>query len=914
MTAVLLDRRSERELLNGLLEGVRTGQSRALVVRGDAGVGKTTLLEYLLGRSADCRVVRATGVQAEMELAFAGLHQVCAPMLDQLAFLPDAQQEAVSTAFGLSAGNPPDRFLVGMAVLGLFAEAARERPLVCVVDDAQWLDRASAQVLGFVARRLLAESVAIVFAVRESTTGRERSEVPELDGLAEVLVTGLPDEDARALLLSEHRGPVDERVLERVLAETQGNPLALLELPRGFTPTELAGGFGLSGRGRLPRQIEKSYRRQIAALPVETRQLLLVAAAEPVGDPVLMWRAGYRLGIGVEAAAPAEAAGLVDFSDRVRFRHPLVRSAIYCAAPPESRRATHLALAQVTDPDADPDRRAWHNAQAAAEPDEEVALELERSAGRAQARGGLAAAAAFLERATELTPDPRRRGQRALAAAQAKHLAGLPDSSLRLLSVAKASSLAELQRAQVDLLHARIAFTMNRGGEVSSLLLKAAAQLEPLDLRLARDTYLDASMAAWFAAHLASGGDMREVGEAVRNAPAPPRPSTTDLLLDALALRFTEGYVAAAPSLKRALRVFRDRGPSGEEGLSVPWFTYIAVAALLADDDTYDVLSRRYLQLARDAGALALLPLALTARISWHTFAGELNAAASLLEEQKVVLGETVLPVASYGTMLLPAWQGREAETFELIEAAFEENTRRGEGTGVICCGWMKALLCNGVGKYDEALTAARQATDPPVEIGMPTWASLVELVTAAVRVRQPALAAQAFQRLTLLTRACGTDWALGMEARCRGLLSGGQAAESAYREAIERLGRTGIRGELARAHLVYGEWLRRERRRSDAHEQLRAAHEMFSEMGAEGFARRTARELGATGATARKRNVETSNELTAQEMQIVRLVREGLSNPEIASRLFLSPRTIEWHMSRIFAKLNITSRRHLRR
>ena len=883
-------------------------------MRGDAGVGKTTLLEYLLGRSSGCRVLRATGVQAEMELAFAGLHQVCAPMLDQLAFLPDAQQGAVNTAFGLSVGSPPDRFLVGMAVLGLFAEAARERPLVCVVDDAQWLDRASAQVLGFVARRLLAESVAIVFAVRESTTGRERSEVPELDGLAEVLVSGLPDDDARALLLSEHRGPVDERVLERVLAETQGNPLALLELPRGFTPTELAGGFGLLGRG-LPRRIEESYRRQIATLPVETRQLLLVAAAEPVGDPVLVWRAGERLGIGIEAAAPAEVAGLVDFSDRVRFRHPLVRSAIYRAASPESRRATHWALAQVTDPDADPDRRAWHNAQAAAEPDEDVAFELERSAGRAQARGGLAAAAAFLERATELTPDPRRRGQRALAAAQAKHLAGLPDSSLRLLSLAKASPLAELQRAQVDLLRARIAFTMNRGGEVSSLLLKAAAQLEPLDLRLARDTYLDASMAAWFAAHLASGGDMREVGEAVRNAPVPPRPSTGDLLLDALALRFTEGYAAAAPDLKRALRVFRDRGPSGEEGLSVPWFTYIAVAALLADDETYDALSRRYLQLARDAGALALLPLALTARICWHTFAGELNTAASLLEEQKVVLGETVLPVASYGTMLLPAWQGREAETVELIEAAFEENTRRGEGTGVICCGWMKALLCNGVGRYDEALTAARQATDPPVEIGMPTWASLVELVTAAVRVRQPALAAQAFQRLTPLTHASGTDWALGMEARCLGLLSDGQTAENAYREAIERLSRTSIRGELARAHLVYGEWLRRERRRLDAHEQLRAAHEMFSEMGAEGFARRTARELGATGATARKRNVETAcNELTAQEMQIVRLAREGLSNPEIGSRLFLSPRTIEWHMSRIFAKLNITSRRQLRR
>ncbi|GAA1236571.1 helix-turn-helix transcriptional regulator [Pseudonocardia alaniniphila] len=913
MTALLLDRRSECQLLDRLLEDVRTGRSRAVVVRGEAGVGKTTLLAYLLGRAAGCRVARATGVQAEVELAFAGLHQVCAPMLVRLGGLPEAQQEALSRAFGLRTGNPPNRFAVGLAVLGLFAEVARERPLVCVVDDAQWLDRASAQVLAFVARRLQAESVAIVFAVRDSISGEESVEEPELAGLPEVEVIGLPEDDARALLRFAHCGPVDERVREQVLAEAQGNPLALLELPRGFTPSELAGESRSPSRGKLSRQIEESYCRQIIALPAETRELLLVAAAEPVGDPVLVWQAAERLGIAVDAAGPAEAVDLIHFGPRVRFRHPLVRSATYEMASSESRRRSHGALAQVTDPQADPDRRAWHNAKAVAGRDEDVAAELVHSAGRAQARGGVAAAAAFLERATHLSPDPARRGQRAMAAAQAKHLAGLPDSALGLLTLAEASPLTELERARADLLRAQIALTMNRGGDVPSLLLKAAARLEPLNMRQARDTYLDASMAAWFAAHLTGGAGMREVGEAVRNAPAPPHPSTADLLLDALALRFTDGYAAAAPDLKRALRAFRDRGPSEDERFSVVWFTYIAVAAALADDEIYEVLTRRFLELARDAGALALLPLALTSRIAWYVFTGKLDAAASLLEEQKAVMGTTIVPVASYGTMLLPAWRGLETGTFTLIEAESEENARRGEGTGVICCGWIKALLCNGLCMYDEALTAAQAATEPSVEIGMPTWASLVERVEAAVRVRQPDLATDAFRQLTPLTRAGGTDWALGLEARCRALIGDGPAAESAYCEAIERLGRTHIRGELARAHLVYGEWLRRERRRSDAHDQLRAAHEMFMEMGAEGFARRTARELGAIGVTARKRTVETTTELTTQETQIAHLVRQGLTNPEIAARLFLSPRTVEWHIRKIFSKLNITSRRQLR-
>ena len=905
---MLLDRRSERQLVDQLVDDVRAGESRALVVRGEAGVGKTALLEYLLARTSGCRVARASGVQAEQELAFAAMHQLCAPMLHRLEGLPGPQREALRKAFGLGAGDPPDRFLVGLAVLGLLAEAARERPLICVVDDAQWLDRASAQVLAFVARRLLAESVAIVFAVRDP------HEVPELSGLAEVLLTGLPDEDARALWVSAHRGPVDERVLERVVAETRGNPLAMLELPRAFTPMELASGFGVS-EATLPRRIEESFRRQVAPLPVETQRLLLVAAAEPVGDPLLVLRAAKWLGIRTQAVAPAEAAGLVEFGARVQFRHPLVRSAIYRAASPEERRSAHEALARVTDSAADPDRRAWHNAQAAAEPDENVAAELQRCAGRAQARGGLAAAASFLERATELTPDPARRGQRALAAAQARHQSGAPDAAERLLVVVEAGPLDESQRADADLLRARIAFTMNRGGDASSLLLKAADQLQQLDLRRARDTYLDALRAAWYAAHLASGATLRDVAEAVRAAPAPAAPlRPPDLLLDGLAVRYTDGYAAGVPMLKPALQAFRSPELPSDEGLRWLWFASTTCLDL-CDGETCITLTSRFVQLARDTGAFATLPMALTMRIVALVFAGDLAAATSLLEELATVAEATGTQAPPpYADQLIAAWQGREGRATELIAATTADAEHRGEGMGLIAAGWMRALLYNSLGRYEEALSAAQQATEPRQEMGVLTWAPLIELITAATHSGRPDLAADALSRLAEFTQASGTDCALGMEAGCRALVSEGDDAERWYLEAIDRLAPTCMRGQLARAHLHYGEWLRRQNRRIDARDQLRTAHEMLTAMGMDAFAELAARELGATGETVRRHSVETAGELTAQEAQIARLARDGLSNAEIAARLFISPRTVEWHLGNIFMKLQITSRRQLRR
>jgi DNA-binding CsgD family transcriptional regulator len=867
-------------------------------------VGKTALLDYAVERASELRVLRAAGVESEMELPFAGLHQLCAPMLDRLERLPGPQREALSTAFGLSAGEAPDRFFVALAVLGMLAEAAEERPLVCVVDDAQWLDRASAQVLVFVARRLLAEPVGLVFAVGES--GDER----ELSGLPELVVEGLGDRDARALLGSVITGPLDERVRDRIVAETHGNPLALLELPRGLSAAELAGGFAVPDSRPLSGRIEDSFLRRLDQLPPATRQLLLVAAAEPVGDPVLVWRAAERLGIGVEAAAPAAAAGLCEFGARVRFRHPLVRSAAYGAASRHERQRAHQALAEATDPELDPDRRAWHRAQAAPSPDEDVAQDLERSAGRAQARGGLAAAAAFLEHAAALTLDPARRAQRALTAAQAKHQAGAPDAALQLLAAAQAGPLDELGCARVDLLRAQIAFAVNRGRDAPPLLLKAAKRLEPLDARLARDTYLDAFAAAIFAGRLASDGQL-VVAHAVRAAPPASQPPTpADLLLDGLALRIAEGNVAAMPLLERALTAFRAEDLPAEEGIRWLWLAS-ATALDVWNDETWAMLSARHVQLARDAGALTVLPLALTSRVLVHLFAGELAAAALLVDEVDAIIEATGSRLAPYGRLLLLAWQGREPEASEVIEATTGEAEARGEGLGLTVIQWTTAVLCNALGRYDDALAAARQAWECPDELGLATRV-LPELIEAAVRSGRPEQAADALKRLSEATRAGDTDWALGIEARSRALLSEGQVAEDLYHEAIDRLGRSRAAVWLARTHLLYGEWLRRERRRLDARTQLRTAHDLFTTMGLEAFAQRTARELRATGETARKRATETGDQLTAQETQIARLARDGLSNPEIGSQLFISPRTVEYHLHKVFTKLDINSRSQL--
>src|SRR5580704_14000567 len=895
---MLLDRLPERAALGELLDAARAGRSGVLVMRGEPGVGKTALLEHAIESAAGLRVARVAGVESEMELAFAALQQACAPMLDKLAGLPDPQRAALGVAFGLETGAAPDRFLVGLAALSLLSEVAEQQPLLCVIDDAHWLDRASALVLAFVARRLLAEPVALVLAARE--------EGEEFRGLPELLVGGLGAGDARELLGSVLRGPLDERVRDRIVAETRGNPLALLELPRG-----VAGVPGAAGVAGLPGRIEDSFRGRLEVLPAATRRLMLVAAAEPAGDPALVWRAAERLGIGAGAVAPAADAGLLTIGERVTFRHPLVRSAVYRAAPPADRRAAHQALADATDPQADPDRRAWHRAQATLGPDEDVAAELQRSASRAQARGGLAAAAAFLERSAVLTVDPARRAGRALAAAQAKYQAGAFDAALGLLAAAEAGPPDQLRRARADLLRGQIAFSSSRGSDAPPLLLKAARQFEQLDPRLARETYLDALAAAQFAGRLALGGGVREVAEAALAAPPPPNPPRgPDLLLDGLALLVTEGYPAGAPMLRRAVSAFRGTDVSAEEELRWLWLACRA-ALIVWDYDSWDVLSSRQVTLARDAGARIALPLALSTRSTAHLYAGEFTEAASMVGQAESAIGATGSSIAPYGAVALAAFRGQEAQAAHLIQIATDDVGRRGEGRALSFIGWAAAVLYNSVGRYEEALTAAQRASEDSPAMHFASWA-FVELVEAAVRSGVPERAAGAVQRLSDIARACGTDWALGAEARSRALVSDGAAAEDLYREAIDRFGRTRLRMELGRAHLVYGEWLRRQRRRRDARDQLATAHEIFDSAGAAAFAERARSELRATGGQARQGAVETRDTLTAQEALIARLAGDGASNPEIAAQLFISPATVAYHLRKVFTKLGVSSRSQL--
>ena len=894
---VLRGRASECGVLDELLGDVRRGESRSLVLRGEAGIGKTALLEYLVESASELTVVRAVGVESEMELAFASLHQLCAPMLDRLRRLPSPQRQALEIVFGLSAGAAPDRFLVGLAMLSLLSEAAEKRPLLCVVDDAQWLDHASALTLAFVARRLLAEQVGIVFAAREPN--EELQHVPELQ------VRGLRDGDARALLDSAMR--LDERVRDRIIAETRGNPLALLELPRGLSATEVAGGFGVHA---LPGRIEESYVRRLEALPDDVRLLLLVAAAEPIGDPLLLLSASERLGIEV-SAVEAATGGLLALEERVTFRHPLVRSAVYRSAGAPERRAAHLALGEATDRTADPDRRAWHLAAAAAGPDEDVALELERSAGRAQARGGLAAAAAFLQRAVALTGDPTRRADRALAAAQASLGAGRFDVARGLLAAAEVGRLDELQRARLDLLLAEAAYSESRGSDAPALLLRAAKTLELLDPQLARETYLDAWSSALFAGRLASTAGMYEVSREARAARRPAkRPRPSDLLLQGFSLAFTEGRSAAAPVLEQAATGFAGDDVSIEEVLRWGWLA-TAAAVMVWDHDTCLAVATRGVQLAREAGALTVLAVSVNVMAQAVALGGEFGKAALLVAEADSVTDATGARVAPYGALVLAGLQGRAAEASGLIDTTIEESTDGGQGTAVQYARWTRSVLLNGLGRYQEATAAAQDASDDTPELFVSVW-SAIELLEAATRSDEPELARAAHDRIVAATAVAPTDWALGIRARSGALLSEGETAERLYREGIERLGRTRLRPELARAHLLYGEWLRRANRRVDARLQLQAAYDQLTSIGMEAFAERAGRELLATGAKVRKRTVETRDELTAQERQIAGFARDGLSNPEISARLFLSPRTVEWHLRKVFAKLGIHSRREL--
>jgi DNA-binding CsgD family transcriptional regulator len=898
---MLLGRDAEQAVLAEVVSAARQGRSRALVVRGEPGVGKTSLLDAALEAASGCRVLRTSGFESELPGAFAGLYGLCQPMLDGLDHLPPPQRDALQSAFGLAAGEPPNVFLIGLAVLGLLSDFGSAGPIVCVVDDAQWLDAESTQVIAFVARRLQAESLALFISIREP------AESDAFAGLPELRVAGLSDADARRLLSSVILGPLDEQITARLVRETGGNPLALLVLPRGLSPAELAGGFGLSAALPLSGQIERSFARRLERLPVATRRLLLLAALEPVGDSVLFWRAADRMSIGVEAAAPAEAEGLVHFGPRILFRHPLVRSASYRGAADPERRAAHRALAEVSDDSVDPDRRAWHFAQSLVVPDEDAARALERSAARAQARGGLAASAAFLERAAELTPERARRSARVLSAADAQLAAGAPDRALALVEVLGDPQLDAAQMAHVERLRGMISFAQQRGSEAQPLLLRAARRLEAVNPELARQTYFDALWAATFDGRFGNAERRLEAASAARaSRPLDAGTSSLDLFFDGLVRRFAEGYVAAVPLMRRALELHRDDPERVDDG------RWIWLAAELWDDHAWFELASRQVQLARDTGALGALPLGLHYLAGIHVQGGRFRAATDFIEEASTISAAIGIAPVPYASLVLLGWRGDDATATAIIDAILPMATARGEGMAITGLEYAAALLHNGRGRYERAFASAERSAQFE-EPGVSSWV-LPELIEAGVRTGRTAVAEAAVDRFSLSTRAAGTDWALGMEAESRALVSPDESAEPHFHDAIERLGRTNIAVQLARTHLLYGEWLRRKRRRVDARQHLRLASEMFVNMGADGFAERAARELAATGETARKRSVETIDQLTPQELHIAQLARDGRSNAEIGAQLFISPRTVEYHLANVFAKLSIASRLQLER
>jgi DNA-binding CsgD family transcriptional regulator len=915
----LRGRASECETLRGLISTVQSGSSEVLVLRGEAGVGKTALLGYLGELASGFRCVKVAGVESDMELAFAGLQQLCAPLLHHLDELPEPQRGALNVAFGRGVGTTPDRFLVGLAVLSLMAAAANDQPLLCIIDDAQWLDEVSVQMLAFVARRLLAEPVALVFAARDRGT-------EALARLPELPINGLSDADARELLESVMLAGIDPRVRDRIVAETRGIPLAILEVPRSVSATELADGFWISGKRSWATAIEDGFVGRIRSLPEPTQRLLLLAAAEPVGDAALFLRAAAQLEIAVDALAPAEDAGVIEFGPRMRFHHPLMRSAAYRAADLADRRAIHRALAHATDLGSDPDRRAWHAAIGAAGPDDTVAAELETSAGRAQSRGGIAAAATFLERATALTSDPALRGARALAAAKAKRDAAAPEAAYELLAIAELGQLSDLQKAEVARLRAQMEFARSRGGDTGAppvkvtarQLLDAAKQLETLDDYAASETYAESIAAILYAGRLGEPGALAEAATAARAAlsRAMKAPRAIELLLTGMAERITGGVSAGTGPLRVALDAMRELALSTDLQVRrwmVPAFPLLqeSTAHDLWDETIIDQLSTAVVRQARDAGALDVLPRALVYRAGAHLVAGEFATAATLMEEANSISASTdPLAPVRYHSLLLAAWRGDPTEAVKLIEAAAADGTARGEGRLLGLTGYATAVLYNGLGRYNEAVAAAVEACRHQ-DFGFHGWC-LFELIEAATRTGNDETAASAVQRFEE-SGASRTDWRLGAVANARALVADDDQADELYTEAIERLGRTRVVVHLARTRLHYGEWLRRVNRRVDARRQLSEAHDMFTRMGAQAFAERARRELLATGEKVRKQPLSSGDQLTAQEAQIARLAGEGLTNQEIGAQLFISTHTVEWHLRKVFAKLGIKSRRQLR-
>ncbi|MFC3452153.1 AAA family ATPase [Amycolatopsis speibonae] len=878
----LVGRRDESDRLLALARAAGRGEGGVLVLRGEPGIGKSSLLDHVAHAAPEgFQLIRASGSEFEGELPFAALHQLCVPALAHLDTLSAPYRDSLLVAFGLADGAP-DPFRVGLAALELLATAAAKRPLLCVVDDAHWLDTASARALTFLARRIAAEPIAMVFAARDQDPIRGLDELPGLT------VGGLSDAHARALLAEEKTVTLDERVRDRLLAEARGNPLALIELPK-------AGGFALPAPSPIASRIERSFRARMAELPRDARRLLILASADPTGDPGLLWAAARLLDLDVPAASTAaEASGLILFGTRASFCHPLARSAAYRAAEPEQRHAAHRALAEATDPDSAGDRRAWHRAQATTGPDEQVAAELELSASRAQARGGVAAAAAFLERAAALSLDPGKQVERTLAAARTTLEAGGTDAAADLLASIDTEKLAVPQHASVDLLRGRIAFVQGADGAVRGpeLILGAARRLADVDPERSRECFVAALEMGLVVGRAA--GVLDRVLDAARSAPATSR---TPDLLDALVRLTTEGHQAGVPSLRRVLT-----------GDDAGWTRTPALATVLAgelwDIDLHATIVGWLVRTGRDTGAPMTIRLGLSQVAMHAVLTGHFGRAMAAIAEEEAIADALGDPPQLYSRVHLAAMRGRRQEVLDLSAEA----TDRGNDQLTANIHWATAVLYNGLAEYPAALDAATRA----VASGdlFLTGVALPELVEAAVRCGEHAVALSALKSLAERTEPAGTGFALGVLAGARAMVSD---AEEDHLEALRHLASGPLAVHLARAHLRYGEWLRRAGRRRDAREHLRTAHEQLSKIGLEAFTRRAADELRATGEVARSRSEHSYDHLTMQETHIARQVASGATSKEVATRLFVSPRTVDAHLRNIFRKLGITSRRQLR-
>jgi DNA-binding CsgD family transcriptional regulator len=898
----LLDRLPEREAIEGVLDAVRGGFCATLVLRGEHGTGKTTLLEYALDSAPDLRVSTVAGVESEVSLEFGAVHQLLVPFLPLLETLPPP----LRVAFGLDAGPPPDRFLVGLAVLTVLSRAAEEQPLLCLVDDAELLDTESAHVLGFVARRLYADPVGMITVVGEPSVP------PVFEQFPAVSVGGLPDAEARELLTSVAGGSLHPQVISRILSDTQNNPLALAELGAEFTPEQLSGRAARPEPLPLSRRLERRFLRQAQDLPADAQAFLLLAAADPTGERGRLWRAAARAGVDPDAAAAAaESSSLLEFSDSsVRFRHPLIRSAVYHGAVHADRRRAHAALSDLSASGVDADLRAWHRAAAALVPDEDLAAELEQAAERAGARGGYAARAALLYRSAELTPDDGRRAEREVTLAQAELIRGNSEEARDLVDRALPRLTGERARALAKRLNGEIRFAQGDAAGAAGVLADAARVLAP-DNETARDTILEALEAAIWAGPVQT----RAIASTVQSLPraAGSASSIGDLLLDGYSARFTTGYLESAGSLRAAVTALRadDLDPA----LGLRWSGLgIAAAGSLWDDRAVLDLSDRWVRTARRQGAFTALPVALAFQAISCWLTGHFDDADANLTEMRELMALSRAPgtlgMDSRSNGLLLAFRGRAAEARAAAAAQIHESTARGQLGPADIGRYILAVAAMSAGDYEAAMSAALAVTeDDPAftaEVALP------ELIEAAARSGQHEVAASAFKTLSERALVAGTPWALGLRARCQAVLDEGDSAEDGYLEALSQLQRSRAVVDLARTHLLYGQWLRRARRRRDARRELRIAHDMFAAMGADGFADRAETELRATGERARARTPETISDLTPQEARVAELAAEGLPNSEIAAQLFISPSTVDYHLRKVYRKLNVTSRTQL--